>query len=269
MSLVNVAYATTYGWGNPTLLTLEQQAVIPMMGQDPVELGVSGHQQEILERLRQDDLYQTLFAEAFPGEDDPFTLDHVIAALASFQRTLISVNSAFDRYVFLGDDQALSASALRGYQLFNSEKMECFHCHGGLHFTDSSTHEGKVFDESAFHNTNLYNVDGMGAYPEGNQGVHDVTGDDEDRGRFKAPTLRNIAVTAPYMHDGSLQTLQEVLDHYAAGGRAGQDGQNPNKSSFVSGFELSDQERADLIAFLESLTDEDFLTDPRLSDPFP
>jgi cytochrome c peroxidase len=126
-----------------------------------------------------------------------------------------------------------------------------------------------------YHNTGLYNVDGKGAYPEPNTGVYSVTLDPEDMGKFKAPTLRNIAVTAPYMHDGSIATLSEVLDHYAAGGRTiaagpnkGVGSKNPLKDPLVQGFELSKQQRADVIAFLESLTDEAFLTDPAFADPF-
>jgi cytochrome c peroxidase len=136
-------------------------------------------------------------------------------------------------------------------------------------------HERNRIGEIAFHNTGLYNIDGKGAFPAGNTGLMEHTGRPDDMGRFKAPTLRNIAVTGPYMHDGSIATLDGVIDHYAAGGRtivsgpdAGVGRNNPFKSSFVPGFTLSAQERADLMAFLHSLTDTRFLTDPRLSDPW-
>ncbi len=117
--------------------------------------------------------------------------------------------------------------------------------------------------------------DGKGAYPKDNTGAHEITNRPEDMGRFKAPSLRNIAVTAPYMHDGSIGTLEEVIDHYADGGRTIRTGEfkgasknNPNKSAFVKGFRLTAQEKRDLIAFLKSLTDEKFLRDPRFSDPW-
>lgn len=120
----------------------------------------------------------------------------------------------------------------------------------------------------------LYNVGGGGNYPEPNTGVNEITGKPADMGHFKAPSLRNVAVTAPYMHDGSITTLDEVVDHYAAGGRSVDSGpnagigrDNPYKSGFVRGFSLSSPEREDLLAFLRSLTDEAFLTDPRLADP--
>jgi cytochrome c peroxidase len=134
---------------------------------------------------------------------------------------------------------------------------------------------GKAFDEITFHNTGLYNIDGRGGYPEGNEGLYNFTGERSDVGRFKVPTLRNVAVTAPYMHDGSIATLEEVIDHYAAGGRTIEEGENagvgslnPNKSEFVTGFEIDERGKHDLIAFLHSLTDEALLTDPRLSDPW-
>jgi cytochrome c peroxidase len=109
-----------------------------------------------------------------------------------------------------------------------------------------------------------------------NTGVHAITNDPEDMGRFKAPSLRNIALTAPYMHDGSIPTLPDVIKHYEAGGRTiaagphkGVGADNPLKSEFVKGFELTDGQRADLVAFLESLTDRAFVTDPRFSNPWP
>ena len=123
-----------------------------------------------------------------------------------------------------------------------------------------------------FHNTGLYNIAGLLSYPAPNTGVYDVTKKPEDVGKFKAPTLRNIAVTAPYMHDGSLATLDEVIDHYAAGGRTLAEGPykgighgNPNKSPIVRGFALSPDQKSDLIAFLDTLTDDAFLRNPALS----
>ncbi len=124
-------------------------------------------------------------------------------------------------------------------------------------------------------NNGLYSLDADGSYPAGNQGLFEMTGDPNDKGRFKPPSLRNIAVTAPYMHDGSIETLEEVLDHYARGGRliesgpnAGDGKDNPNKSAFLNGFVMSEQEKQDIIAFLHALTDEDLLTNPAYSDPF-
>jgi cytochrome c peroxidase len=170
---------------------------------------------------------------------------------------------------------AIPASAIRGEALFFSERLECHHCHGNFNLNDSVMHERNRVGEIAFHNTGLYNLDGKGAYPADNTGIEEHTGRAEDMGRFRAPTLRNVALTGPYMHDGSAATLDEVIDHYAAGGRTISSGphsgvgrDNPLKSSFLPGFVLTSRERADLMAFLNALTDEEFLTDARFSNPW-
>ncbi len=275
MSLANVAYATALGWANPLLDSLEKQALVPMFNERPVELGLAGKEEELFARLEADPRYERLFAEAFPQDPRPVNLGNIVRAIATFQRSLLSGDSPYDRYIQGVDDQAISESAFFGGRLFFSERLECFHCHGGFNFTASVTHEGNPFDETSFQNNGLYNIDGRGAYPPDNTGLFEITRLPEDMGRFKAPTLRNLSFTAPYMHDGSIATLEEVISHYAAGGRtlhtgpyAGDGSKNPYKSNFVRGFELTDQEREDLLAFLRSLDDEAFVRNPLFSDPF-
>lgn len=269
MSLANVAYASTLTWANPLLQELERQALVPLFGEDPIELGLAGSEERVLQQLAEDPRYPDLFAAAFPEEEQPLTMDSVVRALAAFQRTLLSGNAPYDRYTYGGEVDALSLSAKRGMILFFSERLECFHCHQGVFFSDTVKDKDTVFPPLTFHNTNLYNEDGEGAYPLADTGLLELTSKPEDMGRFRAPTLRNIAVTAPYMHDGSIATLSEVLDHYAAGGRGhARGGSSPYQSEFIRGFTLTPQEREDVLAFLESLTDRDFLTDPRFSDPF-
>jgi cytochrome c peroxidase len=274
MSLTNVAYNASLNWASHDVLSLERQAAVPMFNEAPVELGVTGHEQEILERFRVDSDYRTMFDEAFPGQDDPITMPNIVRAIAAFERVLISGNSPRDRLVYHGEPNALTPEARRGMRLFFSEKTSCSQCHGGFNFGGPVSFEGPDVIEPTFHNTGLYNLDDQGSYPAEDTGLHSVTGKEQDMGRFRAPTLRNIAVTAPYMHDGSIATLGGVVDFYAAGGRvisAGKhrgDGRaNPYKSERVAGFELTISERTDLIRFLESLTDNDFLTDPRIADP--
>ncbi len=276
MGLANVAYAATLTWANPLLLTLEQQALVPMFGQKPIELGLAGTEDALVARLRAEARYQALFPRAFPADADPFTVTNITRALASFQRTLISGGSAFDRAVYGGEPTALSPSAQRGAALFNGERVECFHCHNGFNLTDSVHYEGRGAIEVRFHNTALYNVGGTGAYPSPNTGLESISGRPGDMGRFRTQSLRNVAVTAPYMHDGSVASLSDAIDHYAAGGRtidaganAGNGSRSPYRSGFLVGFAVSPQERADLIAFLESMTDEAFLRDPALADPWP
>jgi len=275
MALVNVGYSSVLTWNNPHMTQLETQMLTPLFGESPPEMGMSGREAELLERLAQDPDYAQRFAAAFPDSPEPLQLLHLTQAIASFQRSLISADSPYDRYVYAGQDQAISNSAKRGEALFFSERLECFHCHGGFNFSDSVQHAGTTFAEFNFHNTGLYNLNAQGAYPPHNTGLQELTHRPEDMGKFKAPTLRNIALTAPYMHDGSIASLDEVIDHYAAGGRtlhtgpyAGIGSQNPHKSGFVTGFELSPQEREDLLAFLHSLTDVSFVTNTAFSDPF-
>jgi cytochrome c peroxidase len=269
MSLANVAFAQTLTWANPLMFELERQAHVPIFGDRPVELGQSS-MPELEARLRDVPRYQELFAAAFPGQDEPVTTLNIERALASFQRVLISADSAYDRYQ-AGDSSALGPAALRGMIFVTTNedhRFECNHCHGGLFFTDHVTWQGRssVGQALLYHQTGLYDIDGQGSYPAPNTGAYDVTLDPADMGKFKAPTLRNIALTAPYMHDGSIATLSEVLDHYSQGGRAHVAGRT---DSLLKPFVITDDERADIIAFLESLSDDGFLHDPRFADPWP
>lgn len=263
MPLINVAYNTHLTWAHSELTTLEAQILIPMFGEEPKELGITGHEATVLVRF-DNDKYRPMFAAAFPGE--PLSFDLIVKALSSYVRSLTSFNSAFDRYAYYGEDDALSGSALRGMELFFSERLECHHCHGGFNFSQASKHAGQAFEVTAFHNTGLYNEDGKGAYPDADTGLMEITLKPEHMGHFRAPTLRNVAVSAPYMHDGSVATLEEVIAIYAAGGR-GAGINSPLKSPFMHGFMLNEQDMQDLIAFLHSLTDESFLTDPQHADP--
>lgn len=275
MSLANIGYNSVLTWANPLQNTLESQLLVPLFGEHPVEMGMVGKEQELLVMLQSDVPYQKMFESAFGSQKKSINISNLAKAIACFERTLISLNSPYDRYRYGGKNNAISSSAKRGEDLFNSERLECFHCHGGLNFSDSIMHDRLAFKEIAFHNTGLYNIDGKGAYPPNNTGVYEITGEPSDMGKFKSPTLRNIALTAPYMHDGSMKTLEEVIGHYKAGGRTIKKGEftglgskNPLKSNFVSGFKLTVQEQRDLLAFLRSLTDEEFINNPEFKDPY-
>ena len=273
MSLANVAYFPTLTWGNPKIGSLEAQALIPIFGEHPVEMGMAGKEALLFERLQAEPVYQKLFAEAFPDEQKAlYSLSTVTKALAAFQRTLLSFKSPYDRYKYGGQQGALSRAAKRGEALFFSEKLECHHCHGSFLLTDNIKHRRLAFSEKGFHNTGLYNENGQGAYPAGHEGIAEFTGRDEDMGKFRTPSLRNVALTAPYMHDGSIDTLEEVIrSHYAKQGRAVAEGKpaNPLRSQFIVGFTVSDEEVRDLVEFLKSLTDENFVKNPKFSNPWP
>jgi cytochrome c peroxidase len=241
MSLVNTAYSVSLTWTDAGIRSLETQAAAPLFNEHPVEMGVRGHEREILARLRAEPVYQELFPRAFPGEREPFTLVNVRKAIAGFERTILSGRSPYDRYLWQDEEGALSEPARRGMKLFFSDRLACAKCHGGFTFSGPSVWKGS---------------------PAAKPGL---VGNGLDAGpaRFRIPTLRNVAATAPYMHDGRFATLEQVVDHYARGGTPG-----PSRSPLVRGFALTEEERCDLIGFLESLTDEAFLKNPDLSNPW-
>jgi cytochrome c peroxidase len=264
ISLVNVAYAPSLTWANPRLTSLEEQALIPMLGEDPVELGLKGRESEFLKTLQSDPVYQKLFPQAFPDEHDLYTLTNVTKAIAAFERSIVSVRSPYDRYRWGGDPAAISDAAKRGELIFSSsERGGCFQCHGGWNFSGAIRFEGSHVAGGMDQRGGFFNT-GVTAYAAPNRGLYELTHKPEDIGKFRVPSLRNIAVTAPYMHDGSLATLEEVIDHYAAGGRM----DDPNKTRILHPFRLTDGDRRDLVEFLKSLTDEELLHDPRWSDPW-
>lgn len=247
MSLINVAYRDALTWANPSLRSLEEQALVPMLGTEPIELGLKGHEARVYATLAGEPVYRPLFGAAFPGEPSPVTTPNVAAALAAFQRSIVSFRSPFDRYRQLEEGDAMSESAIRGSVLFfSNRKARCISCHRGLNLdggsktTESPADEVEVFQ---FHNTGLYNLAGLLSYPADNTGLHAHTGKLEDVGKFRVPTLRNIAVTAPYMHDGSIATLEEAveLELYYRRAETGRP------------LALTLPEREDLLAFLRAL----------------
>jgi cytochrome c peroxidase len=228
MSLVNVAYNISYGWTKPELQSLESQMLEPLLNEHPVELGLAGRQSSVSDLLAADPAYREAFARAFPHEREVVNFGNLVKAIAAFERALIFGGSPFDRYVFGGEHAAISAQAKQGMQLFYSPKAGCGSCHSGFNFNgnwrDSQGDTGKP----GFANNGL--------------------GDE----LMRVPTLRNIALTAPYMHDGRFATLAAVLDHYA------RVAQLPASDARLRSFNLSADERADLIAFLQTLTDAEF-----------
>ncbi len=274
MSLVNVAYNNHYTWASRDVRTLEQQIRIPLFNRMPIELGLSGNEETLISDLESSISYATHFRRAFPESRDPLSVDNIIKALASFVRTIISANSAFDRLLYLDDQSAMSESAVRGMRLFYSDELKCSACHLGQNLAGGQTVPEDLQNATEFHNTGLYNIADRNRYPESDTGLRMETGQADDDGHFRAPSLRNIVVTAPYMHDGSIATLSEVIDHYAAGGRtiknganAGVGRENQGKSPLLTGFKLDEFQKRELLSFLESLTDPSALSEPRFSKP--
>jgi cytochrome c peroxidase len=258
MSLANVAYNPAFTWGNPRVRTLEAQMRTPLFNRHPLEMGQKPDGRDIELTLSNDGEYVEQFSAAFPADAKPLSLANLVKAIAAFERTLISGRSAFDRYVFSDDPTAMSDSAKRGMSLFFSARIGCSQCHSGINFSGPLNYQGHAKASALFANNGLYNLGTSGAYPRTDQGLTEVTHRRADMGKFRVPTLRNIALTAPYMHDGSLENLLQVLDHYSRGGQ-----HSPLQDARVRPTPLSTTERGELLEFLNSLTDRDFVEDPR------
>ena len=239
----NSAYNTLQFWDGRSP-SLEKQAEGPV--QNPIEM--ANTLAAVEKKLSADPSYVTEFEKAYgPG---PITYDKVGKAIASYERTVLTGNSPFDKYQFGGDKKALSASAIRGLEIFrDAKKGNCVVCH-----TIEASHA--LFTDNKFHNLGV-GIDSKGELKD--LGRFKETNLEADKGAFKTPTLRNIAQTGPYMHDGSLKTLKDVVDFYVGGGSS-----NPHLDKEIKSLKLSKQERDDLEAFLVSLTGE---TPPNLGPP--
>jgi len=230
-SLANVAYQKNL-LREGSVPTLEMQILVPIQEHNEFDFNIL----LVAERINRMPEYVALAEAAYDRAPDPFVITRAIAA---FERTFLSGNSPYDQWHFQGKNTAVSASAKRGYSLFQSERLACGKCH-----------EGFLFTNQTFANNGLYEV-----YPD--SGRIRLTGLEQDRALFKVPGLRNVALTAPFMHDGSILTLETVIDHYQTGGKG-----HPNKSPLLRPFTLTVQEREDLLAFLKSVTDEEFVKSP-------
>jgi len=233
-TVINRAFSTPQFWDGRAL-SLEEQAKEPMV--NPIEMSNPSHD-AIVGRLKKLRGYRELFKNAFGTED--FTIEHVVKAIASFERTVLSGNSPFDKLESGGETLALSESAKSGLELFRG-KARCTQCHAGFNFTDER-----------FHNIGI----GMDK-PEPDLGRYNVTRDEKDKGAFKTPTLREIVNTAPYMHDGRFKTLEEVVDFYDKGGTP-----NPNLDNETKVLNLTTHEKKDIVEFLKSLSGESWQGTP-------
>lgn len=234
-TIINVAYLPSQFWDGRAA-SLELQAGSPIA--DPIEMNQT-HEVSVA-KLAKDAEYRRMFTEAFGSPD--VTMGRVEKSLASFERTILSGNSAFDRFQYGGDPKALTLEEARGLALFlDPNKGNCAACH-------TIGPKYALFTDGKFHNIGV-GVDDEG-HPKDIGRVHETTVQ-SDTGAFKTPTLRNVARTAPYMHDGSLATLEQVVDFYAGGGNS-----NPYLDREIRVIHLSGQERRDLVSFLKSLTGE-------------
>src|SRR5580658_2911730 len=229
MALVNVAYNLSYGWQHPELTSLEAQMRLPLLNRHPVEIGLAGREHEMLAALAADVTYPRQFAAVFGGG---ISTSRIIKAIAAFERTLIDGHSAFDDYVFDGQHDALSPAAKRGMALFFSKRIGCAGCHSGFNFSGNWRDSAGPTGRASFAD------DGLGVGP------------------VRVPTLRNIALTAPYMHEGRFANLDAVLDHYQRVGKLPDAAHGGERDRRLKAFTLNDAEREELKAFLESLTEQ-------------
>lgn len=229
--LANVAYLAPLTWADPRQSTLEAQAMVPVLGDHPVEMGMKGDEAELIRRLSSDDCYRRMFGSAFPERGGTIDTRTIAQALAAFERTLLSHGSAYDRDL-AGEAGALSEPAKRGKALFGAQ---CASCHSGANFTDDRFH---ALDPSA--------------YPM-DDGLAEITGRAADKGKFRTPGLRNVTLTAPYMHDGSVASLDEAIRRHGP--------------ALPAVKELSGAQIEDLIAWLGALSDPTFASDPKFAYP--
>lgn len=229
-ALANVAWMPSLTWGDPRVRTLEAQLLIPIAGTHPVEMGMNGHEADIADRLGKDACYRRMFQAAFPARRGAIDMTTVADALAAFERTLVSDHAPYDTWR-AGNVTALSPLARRGARLFFG-RAGCAACHGGPGLSDGAFHAIAAPIPNA-----------------ADEGLGEITGRASDDGRFRTPGLRNVALSAPYLHDGSARTLADAIAAH-------------RRVAKVSSGDLPA-----LIAFLNGLTDPRFVADARFSLP--
>lgn len=243
MQLINLGYGFSFFWDGRAK-TLEDQALGPVP--NPIEMHQSWP--NAMDKLQADDEYPELFFKAFGTDQIDSNL--VAKAIAQFERTLVSGGTEVDKF-FNNQSYNLSTSAKRGLiEVYQTEFGDCFHCHPG---------SNGLFTDNLFRNNGLDSV-------FLDSGLAAVTKDPNDMGKFKVPTLRNIALTAPYMHDGRFETLEEVIEHYNQGGHASAT-VDPLMKHVGTGLNLTEERKQQLLDLLNALTDEEFLNNPAFSDP--
>ncbi|MGE4432142.1 MAG: cytochrome-c peroxidase [Sphingobium sp.] len=227
-SLINVAWKNPLNLADPHMILLEQQAMVPILGDDPVEMGMKGQERGAARRLKRNPCYRRLFRAAFPQEKGRIAMETIGKALAAYQRTIISFDTPWDRARAGG--APLPEAARRGEALFNG-KAGCVSCHGGVNFTDNRLHPALSSERDS--------------------GVMRATGRPQDKGLFRTPGLRHVALTAPYWHDGHIRTLDGAIAAH----------------DLPPDIAPDAEERADIIAFLGQLSDPAITRDPRFAVP--
>ena len=252
MGVINMLWNNNGFFWDGRAELLRHQSLMPI--QDPLEMNQS--LDDAIAKISGDQMYRDQFKRAFGSEE--INEEKMSLAMEQFMFSLISVNSKYDRYI-LGLEE-LTASELNGLTLFQTEYnpgssevgADCVHCHSGFNFHNNQYMNNGLDEEADFSDL----------------GRFDVTGLDEDKAKFKVTTLRNIELTPPYMHDGRFNTLEEVIDHYDSGIKASSTLDPAIENTMATGLGLSDSDKADIVAFLKTLTDDSFITNPAFENPF-
>jgi cytochrome c peroxidase len=242
MHIVNLGWMPKLFWDGRAN-GMEDQALGPV--ENPIEMKDTW--ENVVSKLSAHGEYPDLFWAAF-GEES-ITKEQAVKAIAQFERTMVSGDSRYDAIVERNEGFFTDAEQ-EGFEIFNTERGDCFHCHGGILFTDNLFHNNGL--DSTFDDI----------------GLEEVTGDPLDKGLFKTPSLRNIELTAPYMHDGRFATLEEVLDHYSEGLHGSPTIDPLMKQIAQGGIQMTDEEKNNLLAFLKTLTDTAFINNPAFKNPF-
>lgn len=264
-TLLNINNRESYNWANPNDTSLRLQMQRPLYGKHPKELNIDGHQNDIILRLASINTYRILFKKTFGQNFKKINFNQIEIALAYFIEKLQSRNSKLDQFLQSGDSSLLSHQEWRGFALFHSDSIDCSACHGGIDFFEPDR-------GGTFANIGLYNCNS--SYPLNDLGVQNENNDSEYNGLFRIPSLRNIALTSPYYHDGSEEDLEKVIRNYERGGRKvdfgnckGDGRLHPNLDGRLQEFQLSEYDRKALISFLHCLTDTSYLKDDRYLIP--
>ncbi|MEN9529709.1 MAG: hypothetical protein RI932_1582 [Pseudomonadota bacterium] len=275
-TLINAAHMDVLTWANPVLRKLENQIIVPLFLDTPGEMALIRVWPKVRAELLEQPPHIDLYRSAFPEDKGPPDTRHLFAALAEYVRTLEAFDSPYDR-LLAGERNALNPKAQRGRELFFSKRTNCAACHSGLLLSNAAKSEfltdkdplslppakdksGRIIQ---FAHNGLYNWDGKGGMPEKQEGLYEFSLKLEDRGKFRIPPLRNVARTPPYMHDGSLETLDDVIEHYNRGGtnrclKKKDCRSAPQKHPLVRPLYLSSAEKESLVEFLKSLSTKKF-----------
>jgi cytochrome c peroxidase len=264
-TILNLANNKFFNWANDKLTSLQLQANNPLFGIHPIEMGLDSNSTDALQFARADNLYMPLLQQLSLKKLN-YTL--VKDAIAAYTKTLTSRQSKYDK--FRENKAKLTTNEMAGMALFFSDDLLCARCHNKNDFDEPANPNMFIYQ-----NIGLYNVDTNNFYGNGDNGLYKVTNDKEDMGRFKIPSLRNVAITAPYFHDGSAKTLSEVIAVYANAGRNITEGKNkgngiehPNKHPLIQGFTITDKQKQQLISFLNTLTDTSYTKSKWFNNPF-